>query len=422
MKQSVKKPKLTFPKRFLWGAATSAHQVEGGTHNQWSVWELQNAKSLAAQAEYKLTWLPEWEGLKDQALDPNNYISGRATDHYNRYEEDFDILKNMNMNAFRFSIEWSRIEPEEGKWDLEAMAHYRRYLQALRKRGIEPVMTLMHWTLPVWFHEKGGFEKRRNVKYFVRFAEKVLMELGSDVRYICTLNEPEIYTGEGWFNAQWPPNKDSKLLGLWVYLNLAHAHNRVAKMAHRLNRRFKLGLSKNCAHHYAGDDALISRITVRLAIWTEDYFFLNRVKRNLDWIGLNYYFSNRYYGYRIHNANERMSDLGWNLAPADIEYVLERLWLKYKRPIIITESGVADRKDEHRKWWLTQTLMGIHNAMKNGAIVDGYLHWSLLDNFEWAYGKWPRFGLIEVDYKTLKRKPRASAIWYAKVLKNIRSS
>lgn len=405
----------------MWGAATSAHQVEGGQHNQWTVWELQNAKSLAEQAKFKLTWLPDWERIKDKATDPNNYISGPATDHYNRYQEDFDLLKRLNMNAFRFSIEWSRIEPEEGKWDLSAIEHYRRYLRELRQRDIEPVVTLMHWTLPVWFHEKGGFEKRRNVKYFVRFAEKVLIELGSDIRYICTLNEPEVYTGEGWLNGQWPPNKESRLLALRVYLNLAHAHNRVAKTAHRMNRRFKVGLSKNCAHHYPGDDAIVSRFSAKFAIWAEDYFFLNRVRRNLDWLGLNYYFSNRYYGYRIHNPNDRLSDLGWNLQPADIEYVLERLWLKYKRPLIVTESGVADRNDAYRKWWIGQSLLGIHSAIQNGALVEGYLHWSLLDNFEWAYGKWPNFGLVAVDYDTFKRTPRPSALWFAKVIKGLRN-
>lgn len=419
MSQS-QEPKLTFPESFLWGAATSSHQVEGATHNQWSVWELQNAKLAASKAGQTLSWLPDWQDLKPQATDPNNYISGRATDHFNRYESDFDLLTSFNMNAFRFSIEWSRVEPEEGKFDLEALAHYRRYLRALKARGIEPMMTLMHWTLPLWFHEKGAFEKRRNVKYFVRFAEKVLHELGSDVRYICTLNEPEVYTGEGWLNAQWPPNKQDRIVAFWVYLNLAHAHNRVAKMAHGMNRGFKLGLSKNCAHHYAGDDDWKSKLAARMAIWLEDYFFLNLTKRHLDWLGLNYYFSNRYFGFEIDNPNERVSDLGWNMAPEDIEWVLERLWRKYHVPLIVTESGVADRKDQYRKWWISHSLSGIYWALQKGVKVEGYLHWSLLDNFEWAYGKWPRFGLVDVDYQTFKRTPRPSALWFAKVIKKLR--
>jgi len=136
-----------FPKRFLWGVSTSAHQVEGGTHNQWSVWELENARSLAAQAEYRLGDLANWNAIKKQAKDPANYVSAKAADHFARYEADFDIAKKLNMNAMRFSVEWSRIEPKEGIWDVGAIAHYKRYVAALKKRGIEPVVTLFHFTL-----------------------------------------------------------------------------------------------------------------------------------------------------------------------------------------------------------------------------------------------------------------------------------
>src|SRR6266536_1159314 len=124
---------LTFPKRFFWGVSTSAHQVEGGNHNQWSVWELENAQSLA-----------KWDDIEPEATDPRNYVSGAAVDHYNRYEQDFAYVKAMNMNAFRFSIEWSRIEPSEGAWNVEAIQHYREYLQALHRKGIEPFVTLWH--------------------------------------------------------------------------------------------------------------------------------------------------------------------------------------------------------------------------------------------------------------------------------------
>jgi beta-glucosidase len=419
---SEKQSKLTlkFPKRFLWGAATSSHQVEGGTHNQWSAFELEHARALAKQAEYNQSWLPVWEEIKDQATDPNNYISGKAADHYNRYEEDFDLLKKMGLNAFRFSIEWSRIEPEEGKWNSEAIAHYRDYVRALNARGIEPMMTLMHWTLPIWFTEKGGFEKRGNIKYFVRFAEKVLQEFAGDVRYICTINEPEVYMYYGWMTGEWPPNKTSRLKGLKVYFSLARAHRRIYKAAHKINRRFKVGLSKNCAHHYPGDDAIISRFSALIAEWAMDHVFLNRIRRQMDWLGLNYYFSYRYYGYRIHNSNDHVNDMGWDMHPEHIEHVIERLHGKYKVPIIVTENGVADHKDKYRKWWIMHTLLGIHKAILNGAAVEGYLHWSLLDNFEWAHGKWPRFGLIEIDYKTFKRTPRKSALWYSRLVRQMR--
>src|SRR5215469_12944808 len=126
---------LAFPKRFFWGASTSAHQVEGGNHNQWSVWELENARALAQKAPYQKKYLPKWDEIEAEAVNPANYVSGMAVDHYHLYEQDFSYLKAMNMNAFRFSIEWSRIEPEEGAWNVEAIQHYREYLQALKKKG-----------------------------------------------------------------------------------------------------------------------------------------------------------------------------------------------------------------------------------------------------------------------------------------------
>ncbi|MBC7564636.1 glycoside hydrolase family 1 protein, partial [Candidatus Saccharibacteria bacterium] len=175
-----------FDKHFLWGASTASHQIEGGNHNQWSVWELENAKTKAAQAEYHFNEYPRWDAIKHDAKSPDNYVSGDLADHYNRYKEDFDYLTKMNMNAYRFSIEWSRVEPREGAWNAEAITHYKQYLVELRKRDIEPVVTLFHFTLPVWFSEMGGFEKRANVKYFVRFAEKIVHELGTNMRFIIT--------------------------------------------------------------------------------------------------------------------------------------------------------------------------------------------------------------------------------------------
>ncbi|HYG84128.1 MAG TPA: glycoside hydrolase family 1 protein [Verrucomicrobiae bacterium] len=416
---SQKQLPLQFPKKFLWGTSVSAHQVEGGTDNQWTRWELENAKSLAKQAEYKQTWLPRWDEIQQQATNPDNYISGKAVDHFHNYEEDFRLLKKMHMNAFRFSIEWSRIEPEEGKWSPEGITFYKEYIAALKAKEIEPIMTLFHFTLPAWFEEKGGFEKRANNKYFVRFAEKVLSELGQHVRYVITMNEPEVYVYQGWRDGSWPPNKTSKWPALKVYLNLVAAHKKVAKLAHGMSRRFKVGLSTNAAHHYPGDDAWLTRLTAQLAQKGDD-LFLRLTRRHLDWIGLNYYFANRYYGYRAHNPEDKLSDLGWAMEPDKIQDVVERLYVNFGVPIMITENGLADEKDEHRQWWITQTLLALHKAQASGVKLLGYLHWSLLDNFEWAYGKWPRFGLFAVDYKTGARTPRKSAAWFALVVKRLR--
>ncbi len=416
-----KKPlPLLFPKRFFWGVSTSAHQVEGGTHNQWTVWELENARTLAQQAPYQAKYLPKWDEIKPEATDPSNYVSAQAVDHLHKYEQDFAVVKAMNMNAFRFSIEWSRIEPEEGTWSVEAIQHYKAYLQSLQKKGIEPFVTLWHWTMPEWFVKKGGFEKRANIKYFVRFAEKVIDELGKDFRYVITINEPDTYIAQGYIVGNWPPQQQHKLTALWVYLNLARAHRQVYDMVKRKSRKFIIGLSKNSVHQYPGDETWLSKVSAKVSTWGADNFFLNRVKRKLDFIGVNYYFTNRFLGYKVHNENEKLSDLGWDMQPQNIEHVLTRLWNKYKLPIIVTENGVADRDDEHRKWWISQTLIAMHKALQQGVKLEGYLHWSLLDNFEWSSGFWPRFGLLAVDRKTKKRIPRESAKWFAKLLKQIR--
>jgi len=412
---------LRFPEHFLWGASSSAHQIEGGNHNQWSVWELEHAKILAETSKYQANYLPKWDAIKAEATNPENYVSGRATDHYNRYEQDFALLKKLNMNTWRFSLEWSRIQPEEGAWNPEAIEHYRVYLKKLNAIGVEPMITLWHWTMPVWFTDKGGFEKRSNIKYFLRFASKVFDELGQHFRYVITLNEPEVYMAKSYLVGEWPPQMRSKAKALLVLQNLISAHKKVYKLAKGKGRKYMLSIAKNTAYHYAGDDAVLSRATASVMRTLQDGFILNQLKKQLDFIGLNYYFSNRYYGYRQHDENLSQNDLGWDMRPSDIEIVLKDLYDKYNLPIIITENGLADRDDSYRKWWLSQTLIAVHKAIQAGVKVEGYLHWSLTDNFEWSSGFWPRFGLAEVDYKTQKRSLRPSAIWFAKVIKQLKS-
>jgi beta-glucosidase len=182
-----------------------------------------------------------------------------------------------------------------------------------------------------------------------------------------------------------------------------------------------VSIAKNSAWHYAGDDAWLSRTSAGVMRYVEDFFILNRLRKHLDFIGLNYYFSNRYFGNRVHNPEEHLNDLGWDMQPHHIEFVLKELADRYDLPIIVTENGLADRDDDYRKWWISQTLSAIHRAMQSGVKVEGYLHWSLTDNFEWSSGFWPRFGLVGVDYATKKRTLRPSAIWFAKLLAKLRS-
>jgi len=412
---------VTFPKHFLWGASTAAHQVEGGNHNQWTVWELENAKAKAAQADYHLHDYPTWDKIKAEAKKPENYVSGALADHYNRYKEDFDFIEKMHMNSYRFSVEWSRIEPTEGVWNSEAIAHYKTYLEELRRRKIEPVVTLLHFTLPVWFAQKGGFEKRANVKYFVRFAEKIMSELGNSVRFIITINEPEVYGFESYYLQNWPPNQSS-LWKVWrVANNQATAHRKAAKALHAMNRRYKIGFAKSSVFFFPGDTAWLSRLSANVFQYFQDDYFIKKYIRHCDFLGVNYYQSQRLFGYRVHNSETaEYSDVDWMLAPADIEYALERLYRKYKKPLMITENGLADADDEHRQWWIKETIIGMEKALKQGVELIGYFHWSLLDNFEWAYGKWPRFGLVAIDYKTGQRTLRPSAAWFGRVIKKLR--
>ena len=198
---------MSYPKGFLWGASTASHQVEGGTHNQWSEWEQTQAQQLAAGAQKRLGWLPNWESIASQATDPQNYLSGNGVEHFARYEQDFDLLRDLNMNAYRLGIEWSRLEPTPGTWDDAAIEHYRQVLQALKRRGITPVLTLWHWTMPVWFTQKGGFEKRANLAHFDRYVHKVLTTFGNDVHYVITLNEPTVYAGLSYQSGEWPPQR-----------------------------------------------------------------------------------------------------------------------------------------------------------------------------------------------------------------------
>lgn len=428
---------LHFPKQFLWGASTSSHQVEGGLHNNWTVWELENAKSLAKAAEYKMGHLPIWPEVKDLASSPENYVSGRAIDHYNRYESDFDIMQKMNLNAFRFSIEWSRIEPKEGVWDAAEIEHYRQYIKALKKRGLEPMVTLFHWSEPVWFLEKGAFEHAGNVKYFVRFAEKILEELGSDLRYITTINEPDTVVGLGYWLQEHPPQKTNLLLAFWVYRNLLSAHKKVYSLAHKMSRRYKVGFVKGYTCVKPADDSLLTKFMVWLDPKLRDGLVLSYTKRKLDFIGVNYYFTDYYSGTKIvvgqnsHFTQDRLSkplkmsegpvsDLGWTVEPADLELVLRRV-AKYKKPLYVMETGVADKNDVYRKSWLNETIRAIHNVLKDGVDVRSYLHWSAFDNFEWAFGRWPCFGLIGIDYDNdLKRFARPSARAYAAFVKKAR--
>lgn len=401
-------PKIEFPKKFIWGAATSAHQVEGGNFNDWSEWERANSVRLAAEAAKRSANASAL--IFPEMFKPENYISGRTAGHYDLFEKDFDLVKQLCQNGHRFSIEWSRIEPSPGNFNQKEIEHYRQVISALKQRGIVPFVTLWHWTIPVWLAEKGGWLSKDASDYFVRYCEKVVSSFRDEVGFWITLNEPMVYSSNSYFRGVWPPQKKNVFSYLRVVENLAKAHRLAHQAIHRISPSAKVGVAKNNIFFEGG-------LAAKLADWFWNKRFLDKIKNQQDFIGLNYYFHNRVRGFKFNqNENKEISDMGWEIYPEGIYYLLNGL-KKYGKPIYITENGLADAKDEKRGKFIKEHLRWVHRAINEGVDARGYFYWSLLDNFEWDKGFWPRFGLIEVDYRTLERKIRPSAEKYAKICK-----
>ncbi|PIU98312.1 glycoside hydrolase family 1 protein [Candidatus Wolfebacteria bacterium CG03_land_8_20_14_0_80_40_12] len=420
--------KFIFPAGFYWGSATSAHQVEGGDVNDWTEWERANSARLTAEAIRRhanaFARTPDFI-LKNypNPLQKENYISGRACDHYNRYEQDFDIAKSLGHNAHRFSIEWSRVEPKQGKFNEAEIEHYRKVILALKKRGIEPFVALWHWPIPLWLRDEGGWQCKKIPDYFSRYTQKISTVLGKDVRFWITLNEPEIYTSNSYLAGAWPPQKRNLFAYLNVLHNLIKSHRKAYEVIKKINPNAKIGISKNNIYFEACQNKIANRLLKKFIDWWWNFYFLNRIKNYQDFIGLNHYFHNRIKGFRFNqNENKTVSDMGWELYPEAIYFVLKDL-KKYNKPIYITENGLADAQDKNRGWFIKETLKNVARTIQEGVDIRGYFYWSLLDNFEWDKGFWPRFGLAEIDYsakggKTLERKIRPSAYEYKKIIED----
>jgi len=392
-----------FPDNFYFGASTSSHQVEGGCANDWSEWEKHNSARLAKEA-VKFNGLHSWDMFQSEAIKPENYISGTAADHYNLYAGDFDLAKKIGLNAYRFSIEWSRVEPARGVWDAAQFDHYCKMISALRERNIEPFVTIWHWTLPLWLSEIGGVSNHEFPELFAKYSEKLAEVFSGHVKYFITINEPEIYSLNSYFRGIWPP-ENKGFLSFRKSLNSlikSHILSYDAIKKHIPDSVVGPACNMTCFEPGKG---FINKAAVWVAEHLWNRYFIDHVKNKTDYIGVNYYFHNRInYGFNK-NENRDLSDLGWELYPQGIEQVLNAL-SAYNLPVYITENGLADACDEKRAWFIELTLRSVMKSIDNGIDVRGYLHWSLIDNFEWDKGYWPRFGLIYVDRKTQARKIR----------------
>ena len=385
---------------FWWGAATSAHQVEGNNHNDWS----------------------EWEKL---GLVKNHEQSGLAAGHYDRYAEDFSLAKDLGHNAHRLSIEWSRIEPRPGFFDQAAIDHYRHVLQALHDRGLEPLVTLHHFTNPIWIRDQGGWTNAKTVDDFGKYVMTVIRELGPLAKFWITINEPTVFTFHGYLSGYWPPAKKNYYLGAKAIRNMVKAHELAYQLIHRFRDDAQVGAANNLVNFAPSRPGnFLDRGLTNFAEYWHNWWWLNQTFATQDFIGLNYYF---HHPLRFRAASPLMlfwpmsdnknpkSDLGWDIHPEGLGQVLDKLKI-YQRPVIITENGIADAGDTKRAQFIRDHVHQISLARQRGLDVRGYFYWSLLDNFEWREGFKPRFGLIEVDYHTLKRTVRPSAHTYRQII------
>lgn len=397
-----------FPEGFYWGSAMSSFQVEGGVENM------------------------DWAKAGREGRVP---VIGRACDHYNRYEADFDIAKSLGHNCHRLSIEWARIEPEEGKFDQKEIEHYRDVLKALHARGLEPFITIWHFSLPLWFSERGGFERDDAPQIFARYAAHVVGKLGDLCTHFATINEPLPYTSNGWRRGTWPPfkkwpgielalagipgqqphiRKDSSIRNFLLYFsvanNLARAHNAAYDAIKKVRPEAEVGLVHQVVLFHANDNP-INKLLAAILNWHWTHHFISKVYKKCDAIGVNYYLHKKFGDTRVYEK----TDMNWDVYPEGMCDAL--LMLKcYGKPVYVSEAGIADAKDTKRANYIKGLVQCMYVAIQRGIDLRGYMYWSLLDNYELAFGYEKRFGLVEIDYDTLERKVRPSAYVYKAII------
>ena len=403
-------PETRFPDGFLWGTSSAAHQVEGGNRNN--------------------DW---WEFEQQPGHIANGDTSEIACDHYHRYREDFALLNELNQNAHRLSIEWSRVEPVEGEFDARQIRHYRDVLGELREQGIQPMLTLHHFTSPLWFTRKGGWRASGSPRAFLPFVRRIVDELGDLVSMWCTINEPSIYAVQGWLNGEFPPGKHGDVASVYrVASNMRRAHELAYEVIKRRWPDSPVGLSHHKFLFMPATSKRRDRWAARAAqlvmdSWPVAPARLRRiVEATSDYVGIAHYhvqaaaFNPRrpqdQFIRRFNMPGVQVSDMGWSADPQWMRLVLNEL-KALSKPVYITENGLGTMDDERRQRYLVDVLSNVHLAIQDGVDVRGYFHWTNMDNFEWGRGYQVQFGLIDVDRKTLERTIKPSGRLYARIAK-----
>ena len=417
------KAAFNFPAGFLWGAATASHQYEGNNKNSaWWTWEEQAGRIHAGER------------------------SGLACDWWGgRWKEDFDRAAETGQNALRFSVEWSRIQPTPDLWDEDAIDHYRAMLRGLHERGMTALVTLHHFSDPIWFAEMGGWENPLAPELFEKYVRKIVEALQEYCSLWVTINEPNVFAFEGWMLGLYPPGKKTEGLVYQVYVNLIRGHARAYHAIHEIQRTARVGIAQHYrAERPAGPLKFLDNIPARVIAqgFNESFndtlvngrlrmiFFrayLPEVIGTQDFVGVNYYtvemvrfnllkfndlFSDRFY-----DPKAAMSDTGMIAHVPDGMHEALKWGKRYNLPMIVTENGIEDPSDQLRPRYLVEHIHQIWRAVNFNWPVKGYFHWSLVDNFEWERGWSQRFGLWGLDVETQARIRRPSVDLYASICK-----
>jgi len=377
---------ITFPEGFLWGTATAAHQVEGGNwNNDWWAWEHTPGT-----------------GVKEP--------SGDACDHWHRYPEDIALLAALGFDPYRFSLEWSRIEPEEGEWSRASLDHYRRMCATCHEHSVLPVVTFHHFTTPRWLAAEGGWEKSSTADRFGRYCERAVAAIGDLVPWACTINEPNVVATMGYLAAVFPPGRQDVETRRRVNDVLIAAHRSAADAIHAGPGDARVGLTLSMDQWWPvdGGEARIERVRRNM----EDVYL--EAARSDDFIGVQTYSRTRISPEGTLGPEEGVETtiMGYEFWPQALAATTRRAYAATEGvPVFVTENGIAATDDSRRIEFVRQALQGVRACLDDGIDVVGYTYWSALDNFEWSLGYGPTFGLIEVDRNTFERRPKPSASW-----------